>query len=527
MDRRIKFNDGTYLSIIGQGNNTVGDYGPETIYTYSNAIITIKNGSNYITFTNEKTDLDGNIWRAETVNGRQIIRIYWGGGTSYSTIENDNNYSQSFSFFYYDGQYPDYIRWTRPGISSSTSPAVYYDGVSGTSDFITDVGQIPNKAKLNGLSNFGLLYYSGNRDNIGIPISFGGTLITLSNFAQSYEEIPDETDPYNPGGESGTGGGHGTFSGTGDSIGIPSLPTLSAVDTGFITLFNPSIAQLQALANYMWTNPLFDPANWRKIFADPMDAILGLSIVPVNVPSGGTGNVTVGNISTGVAMTKATAQYVEVDCGTLDVAEYWGAYLDYAPFTKAEIYLPYCGTHPVSTDDVMNKSVHVVYHIDILSGACCAFVKCGDSVLYSFVGQCSCSIPITGNDWTNVINGALNIATSIGSMVATGGATAPLAVGSIASTSYNTIKPSVEKSGAMGGMGGMLGIQVPYLILTRPKQALPRSQNKYIGYPSFITKKLSDLQGYTEVESIRIANINATNDELNEINSLLRNGVVL
>lgn len=341
-----------------------------------------------------------------------------------------------------------------------------------------------------------------------------------------YEETdPTDTDPYSPGGGSGTGGGTGTFDGTGDDIEIPGLPTLSATDTGFITLFNPSAGQLKNLANYMWSNG-FDLETFKKLFADPMDCILGLSIVPVAVPNGGASAVSVGNISTGVSMTKAASQYVEVDCGTLNIEEYWGAYLDYDPFTKAEIYLPYIGTHALAVDDIMGKSVHVVYHVDILSGACAAYVKCGGSVLYTFIGQCSSSIPVTGNDWTNVINGVLSIAGAVGSMVATGGASAPMAAATIASTAVNSMKPSVEKSGSMSGTGGMLGIQTPYIILTRPRQALPASQNKFTGYPSFITENLGSLSGYTEIESVHLVNISATESELSEIENLLKSGVL-
>lgn len=339
-------------------------------------------------------------------------------------------------------------------------------------------------------------------------------------------ETQEDTDPYGPGGGSGTGGGTGNFDGTSEDINIPNLPTLSAVDTGFISLFNPTAGELKNLANYLWGD-VFDISTWKKIFANPMDAILGLSIVPVNVPSSGSSAVTIGNISTGVSMTKASSQYVSVDCGTINVNEYWGAYLDYSPYTQAEIYLPFIGIHPLTIDDIMGKPVHVVYHIDILSGACCAYVKCGGSVLYSFVGQCSCSIPITANDWTNVINGALSIAGAIGSMVASGGATAPMAISSMASTAVNSLKPNVEKSGSMGGMGGMLGVQKPYIILTRPKQALPAKQNMFTGYPSYITKKLSDCSGYTEVESIHLENVPATDNELTEITDLLKSGVII
>jgi hypothetical protein len=376
------------------------------------------------------------------------------------------------------------------------------------------------------------MYPASTSDSDIVYTSFS-TSATIRNamfgFWDDSEPYEEDDDPYSQGGNSGEGGGTGTFSGTGDSIDFPSLPTLSAVSTGFITLFNPSIAEMQNLATYMWSD-VFDIGLYKTLFADPMDCILGCSIVPVAVPNGGTKTVNVGNVSTGISMTVAASQYVEVDCGTLNVEEYWGSYLDYDPYTKAEIYLPYCGTHALQVDDIMGKAVHVKYHVDILSGACCAYVKCGSSVMYSFVGQCSSSIPISANDWTNVVNGALTIAASVGSLIATGGASAPMAVGTAAAvtgTIYGGgIKQNVEKSGSMGGTGGMLAIQTPYLILTRPRQALPKKQNTYTGYPSFITTKLEDLKGYTEIDSIRITGVPATDAELNELESILKSGVI-
>lgn len=220
-------------------------------------------------------------------------------------------------------------------------------------------------------------------------------------------------------------------------------------------------------------------------------------------------------------------QYLSIDCGSINVNEYWGAYLDYSPYTKAELYLPYCGIHPIDIDDVMGKAVKVVYHVDILTGACVAYVKCGDSVLYSYIGQCASSIPVSGSDWTNMINGIINASTAIGSMAATGGLTAPMAASTIATTAVNTIKPSIERSGSLSGTGGIMGNQVPYLILTRPRQALPELQNQFSGYPSFISSYLGDLVGYTEVDSIHLEGIPATGAELNEIESILKGGVIL
>lgn len=332
-------------------------------------------------------------------------------------------------------------------------------------------------------------------------------------------------DPYDGGGTSDTGGGTGTFSDTSTPIDFPALPSVSAVDAGFIKLYNPTLAQLNSLAAYMWTG--LDLTAFKKIFADPMECILGLSLVPVAVPDGATEEIYVGNIGTGVNMTKANSQYVEVDCGTLEVKEFWGAYLDFSPYTKLELYLPYIGIHQVDADEIVGKTIHIKYHVDILTGACIAYVKCGDSVLYSFNGQCSANVPLTSRDWTNTLNGIISIAGSIGSLVASGGANAPSAISNIASSAMNAVKPTIEKSGSLSGVGGMMGIQTPYLILTRPKQALPENQNSFSGYPSFITVTLSEITGYAEIESIHLENIPCTGAELSEIEVILKEGVIL
>ena len=357
-------------------------------------------------------------------------------------------------------------------------------------------------------------------------------LIALFNSVDMHDDpnppTPGGEDPYLPDGidPSGTGGGTGTFSETGDTVGIPGLPTLSAVDTGFITLFNPSAAQVKALANYMWSSS-FDLATFKNIVANPIDCILGLTIVPVDPPNAGSKVVSVGNIPTDVTLPYLSSQYVEVDCGTLNVQEFWGSYLDYSPYTKMSLYLPYIGIIPLDIDDVMNASIAVKYHVDVLSGACVAYVLCNGTQLYTYVGQCSSNVPITSNDFTNTVNGILGIAGSIGKLAADGGASAPTEAAGIAANAINALKPNIQKSGAMSGTGGLMGVQTPYLICQRPRQSVPASQNAYTGYPANITARLSDLSGYTEVDSIHLDGLSATQEEQQEIMDLLTSGVII
>ena len=353
-------------------------------------------------------------------------------------------------------------------------------------------------------------------------------------FINMLSDYNPQEDPYAPGGESESGGGGGSFDDPSEDVTDPAVPDVSAVDTGFITIFNPSVTQLNSLASYMWSAG-FDLETFKKMFANPMDCILGLSMLPKIVPAGGSRVVTVGNISTGISMTVAASQFVKFDCGSVTVKRYSNSFLDYAPYTKVSIYLPFVGIHELSVDDVMNKSVHVKYNIDILSGACAAFVICDGTTLYTYTGQCAASIPVTSGDWSTMINGVIGavggaVKAAIGG-AAMGGLVGAVGAGaaSLASSAMDVagMKPSVEHSGNMGGMGGMMGVKTPFLIITRPQQAIPGQQNKYTGYPAFITKELSDLVGYTEVEEIHLENIPATENEITEIYNLLKSGVIL
>ena len=502
-------------------------------------------------------DNDGWTWTFETPNnsvvyltieknGEYLPRT--GGVWNHVSIGNyDTNQYYAIFFDHYDGDEAVLeIRYGTPFDyyfrGSQFYYANYYLGYSGPlqESYETGVNKLLNQY------NWGVVQSVLNtepftsitgiwkpRPDLSYPFSIGSRdLVPMSGYATGTIRISkelviaDPTDPYGEGGDTDVSVPTGDFDDTSDPIDFPSLPSLGATDTGLITLYNPSLAEVKALATYMWTNPAFDISAWKKIFADPIDAILGLSIVPVAVPDGGVRHIAVGNILTDVSMNVAAQQYIELQCGALNVNEFWSSYLDYEPYTKAEIYLPYCGVHQLSVDDIMDKTIEVRYHIDILTGSCCAYVKCGDSVLYQFIGQCSSSIPVASGDFSEIIGSALNAALAVGSLAASGGASAPFSVPEITANAINILKEKIQKSGSLSGTGGMLAIQKPYLILTRPRQAHPANQNHYTGYPSFITENLSELSGYTEIEQIHLENVSATDSELNEIVTLLEGGVI-
>lgn len=411
--------------------------------------------------------------------------------------------------------------------------------IQGFSPFIILHDEFTDELLLLSNGNYGAIFYSNisivsSENDVAcaseLPIPPDSETQMTFSFIGYTENIletinPSDSDPYNPNGEPAGGGGEDQ---TSDEMQDETLPTISAADTGFVTLYKPSISQMNALANYMWGT--LDLEVFKKIFANPMDVILGLSILPGIVPSGGSSSVKVGNIDTGISMTKVGNQYVKFNCGSVTIKRKWGAFLDYSPYTKAFIYLPFIGVQPIDVDEIMNKTVLVKYNIDVLSGGCCAFVEVDGTTLYSYIGQCAASVPVTGKDWSTMINGVLGavsgIAGTIGS-IASGNVVG--AVSGVASVAQNVVgaKPTYQRSGSMGGMGGMMGIKTPYIIIERPVQAVPGYQNQIIGYPSFITRLIGDFKGYTEIEQCHLENIPCTKDELNEIESILKSGVIL
>lgn len=335
-------------------------------------------------------------------------------------------------------------------------------------------------------------------------------------------------DPYEEGGTTDTGGGTGNFDDSSDEVDFPSLPDSFATAANFCSLYVPTLSELQDLSDYLWSE-FFVIDSFKKMFANPMDVIIGLGVVPVAV-SYENGTVTVGNRSTGVSMRRATSQFVMFDCGPLDIEEYWGSYLDYNPYTKINIFLPYIGFRELNPDDCMGKSVRLHYYIDILSGACVAILKVTggnlDSCMYQFTGHCSTQIPINGQNFNNLYLTTINVATTAIANKHSKFNLMPGQIGNMASSMVAATKPDISRSDAVSSAAGLISNQTPYIVINRPKQALPDNQNLFSGYPIYTNSSLGDLNGYTEVESIHLEGVPATDAELDEIVTLLKQGVI-
>jgi len=359
--------------------------------------------------------------------------------------------------------------------------------------------------------------------------------ITTPDYAQKTDDLDN---PYGDPGTSGPGGGDGDY-GDPDDVDptlVPDLPTVSAASTGFITIYNPSNANLAALGQYLWSSA-FDLATFKKMYSDPMECIISLGIVPCLPNIGGSRNIYFGNIDTGINCSFLSTQYAKVDCGSVNIKKYVGSFMDYSPYVKVNLFLPYIGFIHLGTDDIMGGSINVTYHVDVLSGDCIAFIThSSKGVLYSYTGNCLTNVPVTAANYAsslrNYYESVMGIIPSTANGAMSGGAAGAAAGAmsgalSAASNIVLNTKPDFQRSGSLGGSSGIMGVQKPFIIIERPNISVPNKVQHYMGQTSNMTAGLGGLRGMTIVEAVHLEGIPCTTSELAEIESILHQGVIL
>lgn len=365
----------------------------------------------------------------------------------------------------------------------------------------------------------------GNDPFFTEPLYFGH-LISIALFTDNAVETDKGDDT---GGESTSGGQNGNFDDSSDNIDIPTLPTTTASSCGMVKMYEMTLAQTQALAGYLWSGATEFYENLTKMFNDPMDSIVSLSLAPIK-PSV-TAQTTIEICKYAIESVTGfplSSQYASLNCGTVKIEPYWGNALDYAPYTKASIYLPFIGTQELNVDDIMGRTVGVIYNIDLLSGACACMITCDGSVMYNFSGNVISQIPVSGKNALEMYKSVISAVTNTALAIGTGAGGVALA-GDVVSNGLSVMgsKMTVQRGGTISATNGVLGVKFPYITILRANQSLPANFHYFKGYPSNISGKVASFSGYTEVEYVHVTGLNATENELEMIEQILKEGFII
>lgn len=293
-------------------------------------------------------------------------------------------------------------------------------------------------------------------------------------------------------------------------------------------VYNPTQGELNSFGSWLWSSNFVEQI--KKLFADPMQAILGVHKVFATPHTGGSQSIKCGYLDSGVSASVVTNQYTEIDCGSASLNEYFGNVFDYDPFTKVSIFLPFIGIVPLNTAEVMRSNISVKYTVDVITGACLAEVKISrdgeNAVLYTYAGSAIVSYPVSSGSYVGVIGAAVSTALGIGSAIATGGASALASAGMVVN-GISHAKTQVQHSGQFTGASGAMGGKSPYLIVIRPQTRTPSQINFFEGIPSNEYSLVGNCSGFIRVKDVHLSIPRAMNSELQEIENLLKTGVII
>lgn len=313
---------------------------------------------------------------------------------------------------------------------------------------------------------------------------------------------------------------------TGDGSTPPVVaPTGQA--SALFAVYNPTQAALNSFGAWLWSSNFIDQV--LKLFNNPMQSIIGLHKIFAAPPISGSGTIRVGYLDSGVGSNLVGSQYTTINCGTVRVREQYGNVFDYTD-THIRLYLPFIGIVPLDTADVMRGAVSVVYHVDVITGACLAEVKVsrdgGGGTLYQYAGDAAVRYPISSGSYMGVVSGVLGIVGGIASAVMTGGASAPLAAGAVASGIANA-KTDVQHSGSFAGNAGAMGGKKPYIIIERPQTAIADGYSAYQGTGANTIKRVGAMSGYFRMTDVHVDNVaRASAEELEQIRTMIERGVI-
>lgn len=216
-------------------------------------------------------------------------------------------------------------------------------------------------------------------------------------------------------------------------------------------------------------------------------------------------------------------------------------FLDYSPYCKISIYLPYCGTYDIETQqiaaytDISSAQLSLYATIDVETGTLTYKLETSGSLLLSQSTKLAIDLPLTGNDSiaqsARMITATGNLVTkTVGGTLSTianpsSGLAAAIGVGDAAvDTSLAAKQIPVTVSSFGGYMSNVFVGQQPYVTIYRQKIANPSNFGHVTGYLTRSSHVIDDLSGFTVCNNVDTSSIVATADELTELKTILESG---
>ena len=385
----------------------------------------------------------------------------------------------------------------------------------------------------------------------GVPFTFSYDE-ALYNNTGDFTDDPGNGQPENP-----SGGGGGNGDNIDDPIEFPETPFSPSSLGGYLSLVQ-SPSELAGLTSVLWKPVIRDLSDALKVYFNTdnlTNSVLSIMYYPLDLAAMPLGLTHSDNIRIAWSTDNISADIMsnnvshEIDAGFYDVAEYYGSFLDYSPYTTVDIWLPYIGYKPLDIDAIMGKTIRVKYFVDFVDGLATAVIFANEQPINNYTGQLGIDLAVTGRDNAakvrQTIDSVMTAVTGVNKAVSgvmqgaaqayagnVGGAVGsvsglPQAAAGVGAAAMQTAlqQPSTVIYGTAGGENWLSMPQKCHLKFTRAVAASPASYIDEMGYPTTYTDTVAKFTGYLKCASVFGDFTGIPAEDADEIQTLLQGGV--
>lgn len=311
----------------------------------------------------------------------------------------------------------------------------------------------------------------------------------------------------------------------------------------FNRVYALSLNDVKALADYIYNadDSIYDRIidGLKFMGENPANALIQLSLTPFDITTlinvGVTMPIKLGRTQLEVqALAVGDNIVTTIDLGSVQLPKYHDdTFLSFAPYTTANLYIPYIGIMDIDTKDIAGKTVNIKMIIDWNCNACCACVFANGMLVSFRTGTINTNIAMTsvdnaidlGNITSAILGGTVGAVTA---GMAGNVAGAVMGGFSTLANTYNAIaQPTQYKS--VGSTTSNLSSHLPnfpYFVISTVKPKIPENYGHSVGYACDYTAVLSSQTGFTVCTGVKFSGAKTT-EENRLINELLEDGVIV
>ena len=308
--------------------------------------------------------------------------------------------------------------------------------------------------------------------------------------------------------------------------------------SGLIHVYNPTAGEMTSFGQWLWVT--YADNDIQKLWNNPFDGVISAHELYARPSVDGRDNIRSGFLTCPTTANLVRVRYNQINCGSVVIPEWYSNYLDYSPYTKASVYLPFIGIVELDSDDIIGHGINITYTVDSYNGSCIAQITVAkqgyNNTVYQFSGNCSVELPLAGGSQAAIRAGLISAAATgitsvIGGVASLLTGNIPGAIGGIAHGVGSAIstavsqKSTVQHSGSFGASYGAMGIKKPYLIIRRPIQKQVLNYNEDYGFPAHKRVLIGSCSGYLRAKEVHVVSPTATDEEKAMIENLLKQGV--